>query len=352
MRLLKALVMTTAIMMMSQAAMAVDSVGAQEPREPEYREPPYASLFPATSTDVSDMDEDLLDIEEFFGGTDDSRSASCTAYCHYHIIAGANDEIHCEVPSWAYTNVVVGMNKYNQAGDEVIMCNYSPSSGWVRIGSCDLDGVVKLLVDGSDHADKIGIIKHLTCEDDDCHWKNDCDFAEFIDDFGIASGGMLRMYGRGQYDEIWGSQFSDSHLEGEYVNGKEGDDWIYLTHDNCTTPIGVGGWGGDHIFGSSHSDDIWADDVGMSVGAGTDYVSADGGDDYIYLGYGDIDVGHGGARSDEIWGGPGYNDRLYGEEGDDFLHGGTGEADRCVGQAGGYDHCDTECEVRIECNAY
>ena len=349
MRLLKALLMGTAIMIMSQVVMATDIAGAQEPREPEYREPPYANLFPATS-----VDEELWDIEEFFEGGDDSRSASCSDHCHYHTSLGENVEIHCEVPSTAFTNVVVGMNRYVEAGESVIMCHYEPLYGWVRIGFCDLDGVVKLLVDGSSDADKIGIIKNAVCENgEDCYPVGDCDFGDFIDDFDWETMGRLAINGQGQYDEIWGSQYGDAYLKGEYVNGKQGDDWIFLSTDNCNTPIGVGGEGSDRIYGTSKDDDIWADDVGMPDGAGSDNVEGYGGNDYIYLGYGDNDIGYGGTRSDEIWGGPGDNDHLYGEEHNDYLKGGTGEGDYCHGGLTSWgDHCDVECETRIACNAW
>ncbi len=362
MRLLKALVMATAIMIMSQAATAVDSVEVHEMPELVYREPPYANMFSPISTDVSDMDEELLDIEEFFGGADGSRSGSCTGYCHYNFnSAGVAEEIHCEVPSTFWPSaVVVGMNLYDEAGDQVIMCMYNPfaGGGWGRIGTCDLDGVVKLLVDGSSGDDKIGIIKHEKCETDPCHWQNDCDFGEFISDFETESGGSLKMYGQGGCDWIWGSQYSDDWLKGEYVVGLKGDDSIGLEGDDLTCigghPSALGNEGSDFIYGSLYGDYVWADDIGMTIleGAGGDRVNTFGGSDYLYMGDGDWDWAYGGGRHDYIWGGPGNHDRLFGQGEDDWLFGGPGYGDRCNGQAGGYDHCDVECETRIECNAF
>ncbi len=355
MRLLKALVMGTAIMMMSQVVMAVDSVEVHEMPELVYREPPYANMFPATS-----VDEELWDIEEFFGEADGTRTASCEDECHYHYDAMGNYEIHCEVPSWAWTNVVVGMNKYSEDG-EVIMCTFSWGH-WNRIGSCDLDGVVKLLVDGSSHDDKIGIIKTGRCENgEDCDPVGDCDFGDFIDDFDYDLGGQLRMYGRDDCDWIWGSQWSDYALEGEYVFGMEGDDVIELENNDVSCidghPSALGGAGDDIIWGSVNSDYIWADDVGMTIlqGAGGDVVRGQAGSDYIYMGDvddGEYDYCQGDDRTDYIWGTAGSN-YLYGNDSNDWIYGGTGNDDYCHGGTTSFgDHCDQECETRVACNSW
>lgn len=356
MKLLKAMVMGTAIMMMSQVVMAVDSVGVNEMPELVYREPPYANMFSPTSTDASDMADEWWDNEEFWESDDDTRSASCTDYCHYNTISGVNDEIHCEVPSTFYqSDTIVGMNRYNEAGDQVIMCMYNPIQGWVRVGSCDLDGLVKLRVDGSSGENNIAIIKTAMCETDPCDEDNDCDFAEFINDFSTDNDGELHMDGKGACDGIWGSQYSDMQLIGEYVTGLEGDDYINLTADDVTCvgghPSALGNEGSDMIHGAyDHPDHwgdyVWADDVDVSLGAGTDHVYTYDRADYIYLGYGDWDTAKGGDDVDCIWGGPGNYDHLWGGNGNDHLFGGDGGGDWCKGEVG-YDEC--VCETRIDC---
>ena len=306
----------------------------------------------------------MWDIEEFFGVADDSRSGSCTDYCHYNNVAGVNDEIHCEVPSTFWPSaVVVGMNLYDEAGDQVIMCMYNPfaGGGWGRIGSCDLDGIVKLRVDGSSGDDRIGIIKkNETCETDPCNSQNDCDFAEFINDFSTDNDGELHMDGKGGCDGIWGTQYWDMQLIGEYVTGLEGDDYINLTADDVSCvgghPSAHGNEGSDTIHGAYYHPDhlgdyVWADDQGIALGAGSDHVYTYERSDYIYMGYGDWDMARGGGSPDFIWGGPGDNDHLWGGFGNDHLFGGAGGGDWCNGNVG-WDQCDTGCHVRIDCEYF
>lgn len=118
--------------------------------------------------------------------------------------------------------------------------------------------------------------------------------------------------GLGGKDDVRGSPQADD-LTGEIVRGYEGNDEIWLTINNVTTPIAWGGENNDTIHGSALGDSI----------------QGDNGNDTIY--------GNGGT------------DTLYGENGNDVLYGGTGDGDKLydgynydtLSDSGGSgDHCD------------
>ncbi len=337
MRLLKAMVMGTAIMVASLLTVSGGIAAAQEGPGPEYREPPYASLFLTNGN----MNDEWWDNEELWGGTDDDDL--CDGVCSH-----VGDTIFCEVPTWAAQLVAVGMDLW--AADKVIMCHYL-SGAWVRIGSCRLDGLEKLRVEGSSHDDNIGIIQEAgTCESSPCNPVNDCDFGEFTDDF---ESGYLRMYGNGGCDEIWGSQWDDDRLEGEYVWGMEGEDWIYLEDDDVTCvnnhPTALGNEGRDWIYGTAYNDYIWGD--WCDADHGSDRVWSYGGSDIVYLGSGGNDYVWGGDGDDFLNGGTGVNDFIYGQNGDDTLWGGPMLQDTCHGGSGD-DLCHVSCEVMDSCHPF
>jgi len=259
------------------------------------------------------------------------------------------DEILCTVPEGSALNTAVGI-KY-EVPDRVHVCSYV-AGAWVETGWCDIGTRVKLRVLGMNNSrDSIGVIRHV--------WGEgaggailpgaDCNFNEFKDVFeplGVGDPAYLKIYGRGQYDWIYGSQFDDFYLSGEYVDGRESDDKIYMTNNEIGTfasyTSAFGDYGADRITGSASPDDIWADNPSIATKAegGKDWANGAGGDDYVRGAWFNDEL-YGGAGADSIYGGDelgvdgtsddgdllygdGGRDTIWGMDGRDRLRGGTG----------------------------
>lgn len=252
----------------------------------------------------------------------DDTDGSCWGACQYISSGGTPVAIRCYVPeqSSVLGNVSATGFAYYDSGNanfddepnRIIMCKRVPVTDttyeWVRVGYCDRDSLTVLTVFGMDAAstaarDVMGIVRYQLNDDGSSSTPivgEDCNFGNFTS---VFESGSLNMYGRGYHDEVYGSQYDDAYLEGEYVNGLEGDDEIHLDNDEGGTygySIGQGDDGYDEIWGTITADDIYGDDE---------------------------------------------NDAIYGNDGNDTLSGGVG-TDGCSG-GNGTDTCD--CEVEYYC---
>jgi hypothetical protein len=345
MKLLATLVCAFAVLAFADPALAQDDEITDEPEE---------IFWPFIVGEGDSLgDVEWADVEE----EESYPDGTCWGDCHYHSIPGAPPhEIHCVINEHSYLNSVVGL--HIASTDRVVMCNYDESAGsWVRIGYCDRDSIVKLLVDGKSDDDAIWVVKN----EDTTPSGTNCDFKDFTN---VFESGWLKISGLGDCDKIYGSQYADTELRGEYVYAFEGADYLYLTDDELTCvsgyPTAHGRQGADYIYGTASSDLIWGDIVDVSSGAGSDVLYGYGSADALSAGYGNDRV-YAGRGADSLWGGP-DRDRLWGEEddydyilggtGDDYLlSGGAGDFDVCDGEAG-WDVCDATCESRPNCESY
>ncbi|MFO8082590.1 MAG: calcium-binding protein [Armatimonadota bacterium] len=309
------------------------------------------------------------------GGT----RGTCGGACYYLTSNNVPYAIRCNVPEQS----VIGGNlsatgfayydgddpDFDDEPNRIIMCKRVPYQfggqivyEWERVGYCDRDALVDLRVYGMDAAstaarDVMGIIRYQLNDDGTSSTPivgEDCNFATFTS---VFEGGALKMYGRGYHDEVYGSQYDDSYLNGEAVTGLEGDDYIVLDNDEGGTygySIGLGDDGSDDIYGTLTADDIYGDDpTDYWYNGGDDYISGSRGNDLLRGSYLDDEI-LGGQGADQIWGGDGIddlhggdeNDVIYGGAGDDFLWGDLG-TDACSG-GNGWDYCDCETEVYCE----
>ena len=291
--------------------------------------------------------EIIAELGEAYEDADEPGSrGTCTGVCHYNYSGNDPVEIQCDVGAGSSVNTIVGRD-YHSVNDKIIMCNYVYLFGiwqWIRVGSCDRDSITKLLVNGNDDDDAIVIVDPATPLPG-----TGCDFKVFTSAF---EAGWLKVYGQDGCDAIQGSEYDDYHLEGEYVEGEGGDDYIQLTNNDVTCaavggiPKAHGQEGSDEIYGTEITDYIWADYPVISAGSGLDYVDGEQGNDQVAGGYRDDEI-YGGYGNDQLWGGA-DDDVLYGEENDDFLYGGDGDGDVCNGGSGA-DTCDEACETQVSC---
>jgi hypothetical protein len=340
---------------------------------------------------TSDSAEEWASAEDSEAAMTPLTTPTCLAngWCHYHLDASSNPyEIHCLVPEGSALNTAVGY-KYEVA-DRVHVCTYV-AGAWEERGWCDVGALNKMRIDGMNSSrDSIGIVRSV--------WGEgaggailpgaDCNFNAFKDTFEPfgGDGAYLKIYGRGMYDWIYGSQFDDVDLSGEYVDGREGDDTIHLTDNEIGTfdthTSAFGNYGADTIYGSASVDDVWADnpDIATKAQGGMDYISGGAGgggtstgdylrgawfNDTIYGGdgvdyiYGGDELGTGGSDNGDFLYGDNGDDTVYGMDGRDELHGGAnddhlyghdnptsdndGMYDRCWGDTGNDDCvCDWE----------
>jgi len=140
--------------------------------------------------------------------------------------------------------------------------------------------------------------------------------------------GSFDSEGDGDIDTIFGNGGHDE-LEGEYVIGGEGSDYIYSSetlpvHGHFTL-IAAGGPGNDVIFGTTGADFMFGggDNDEISGAGGADFISGGNGDDELDSIEENENVLIVGAS---LYGGDG-NDILQGGSGDDYLNGGNGNDD-------------------------
>ena len=137
-------------------------------------------------------------------------------------------------------------------------------------------------------------------------------------------------------------QFASDGVNAIVINGRNGNDWIWIEDTvtaNATINAGLGndrvkgGGGNDTIFGDKGNDRLRGgagNDI-ISGGVGNDWAWGDDGDDTVH---GDVGNDHvlGGLGNDLVYGDAGQ-DAVDGNEGDDTLWGGLGH-DQLHGGAG------------------
>ncbi len=285
MRLLKALVMSMAIMMMSQAAMAA-----------------YGGI--CTSS----------------GGT-----IECTNTTHTAFIVGENT---------------------SEDIDMVIVCAVV-SGQWAVVGWADYDDDSCLEIDGNYHDEEITMVE-TTGTESLCDYENDVHASAFPsywfeegifvhgnegDDTIYGSYRDEYLYGDSENDTIEGNDGDDIIRGGygtDYLYGDDGVDYIYGEGGTDTIE---GNAGGDYLYGGDDDDDIWGGD-------GNDYMEGNDGKDDMWGGAND-DILWGGAQSDKLYGEDGEDD-LYGEGGTDLCNGG-------VDVAGDFCDWSPSCNTFINC---
>ena len=293
--------------------------------------------------------EDLLDVEledqDCDDAWDDDEGGGEIDTWECGVAGGDRPYLICTYGNTLSTvthHIVVGKTADS---DEVMMCA-STDGGltWVRRGYVDRD-YTTLKIYGNTAKDNIKIQRTAY------YYSAICDFDAWFTSAEIA---YLYMYGQGNYDVVSGSDNGDSHLEGETVNGYDGNDHITLTRVSGYTPSAAGGTGHDYIVGTNYQDWIWGGDGVYSDTIygldGDDELGGGEGDDTIYGGNGD-DWIEGGSGDDTIYGdddddiiqGESGNDTLSGGDGCDYLYGGTGATD-CCGTEGNGGYCVSGCE--------
>jgi len=137
-------------------------------------------------------------------------------------------------------------------------------------------------------------------------------------------------------------EFASADVTGIVINGRNGNDWIWIEDTVLANATINAGFGNDRVKGGGGNDTI-TDDKGndrLRGGAGNDTISAGAGNDWAWGDDGDDSV-HGDWGNDHVLGGLG-NDLVYGDagqdavdgnEGDDTQYGGLGH-DRLHGGAG------------------
>jgi len=217
------------------------------------------------------------------------------------------------------------------------MCYYDPdNSVWEIAGESDFGDTYKLYVEGSDAHENISIVRYAQSD-------VNCPMEAFTNrfDYTVSSSRVLRIRGNGGLDSIYGSQYGDSHLSGERVYGRQGNDKIYLDNDNVTYPYAYGGPGSDTITGTASDDYIWGDDEGTGVGEADTIYGLDG-TDYLSGVYG-CDLIIGGNGRDFLWGGDG-EDALW----PDLQNVNLNYVDTCYGNGGEINQC-IQCEIYSNC---
>ncbi len=274
MRLLKAILMATAIMMMSQAAMA--------------------------------------DICTLSGTTImcDNNTSQYTDYRIGKLVSDVVDRIVvCARISGTWTQV--GIETYNDLTTTYMIvdgCQYSERIEVVRNTATTMD------CDEASSSEVTGIPTDWLIEGYEIYGDEEDDII-----FG-SDHANERLYGEGEDDEIYGYGGAD------YLYGGDGNDDLYGGDgvDNIWGEIGVdyieGNAGGDYLYGGAGTDYIHGND-------GEDYIEGNGGADNLW-GEADDDIIKGGLKDDDLYGGDGDDD-LSGDAGDDDCDGEAG-ADTCA----------------------
>ncbi|MFO8071161.1 MAG: calcium-binding protein [Polyangia bacterium] len=236
------------------------------------------------------------------------------------------------------------MGKY-EAYDMIFMCFYNETDAAWEVGGFSFFGTaVQLSIDGNSGGEYFWIQRYA-----DELAGGECKFDDFTDRFDhqYGPGHVLTVDAAAGTDYIYGSQYGDHALYGERVDGREGDDRIYLQTDSVTYPVAYGGPGEDLIYGTFKPDYVWGDDVG-EYGTG-DYIYGYEGNDKLAGVFG-ADVVVGGDGRDELWGGEGGNDELH----PDQIDVNTGYIDTCHGGAPDPPDPETDecwdCEIPDSCN--
>ncbi len=267
MRLLKALLMATAIIMMSQAAMAG------------------------------------------FGGI-----------C---VVSGTTTT--CTLATNTYYRVGEDTSDVN---DMVYVCAFiAASDEWERVGWADYDDEDTLIIVGSALDEEITMAETMSTNDV-CDYGGSLYVKAFPSDWFEEA--IIVEGGEGD-DDIYGSyrgEYLYGDGDDDLIEGNDGEDFIYGVGG---VDYLYGGDDIDYIEGGSENDTIEGNECGdyLYGDTGNDYVYGNEGDDYIE-GNGGRDHLYGDAGGDEIWGGL-ATDWLYGGDGDDFLYGEDGAADLCDG---------------------
>ncbi len=302
MRLLKALIMGTAIMMMSQAATAVDI---------------------CTKT-----------------GNVITCDNSTTGYTDYRIGRLRHPE---KVAIVVCANI---SGTWTQVGIE----SYAETDTWMDVIGCNAGETVEVVLntatlmdcDEGESSEVMGIPADWfedgyeidTGEGEDRIIGSDHSYEWLCGgsqtDRIMGNAGDDNLYGGDGVDYIWGGDGDDS------ICGGNGDDFLY--GDDGDDDI-MGEDGNDTIEGNADDDNIWGGDD-------SDIIEGNAGDDTIEGGAG-IDYIWGGDDADEISGDAG-DDELHGGRGDDMLTGGTG-TDSCWGDTD-WDGCVCDWEDPLTCN--
>ncbi len=301
MRLLKALIMGTVIIMMSQAAMAVDictTSGTTIVCDNTYDYTNYR--IGKLADEVNDYIVVCANIggtwtqvgrESFVSGT----TSGMEIYgCQYgetiEVVRNTSTTLDCETEGSEVTGIpdswfLDGYQIYADGGDDRII--------------------------GSDHT-----LEYI--------------YGEADDDRIMGYAGLDKLFGGDGVDTIWGGDGDDE------IEGGAGNDYLYGDDDVDTI---YGGTGDDRIEGNADGDYLYGDEGGDLIygGSGDDYMWGDDGNDRMW----------GRAGNDIMRGGVG-NDLLYGGDDDDDLYGDGGGNDDCDGEAGA-DTCDLSCEGTSSC---
>lgn len=311
MRLLKALVMGMAIMMASQAVMAVD-------------------ICTGTTTIVCD-----------------NSSEHFTNYVIGRLVDEEDDAIVvCANISGTWTQV--GIQPYLDG-----------TTAWMEVYGWYDDETVTVVVDTNTTMDcDDGAESEVTGIPEDWFidgyeiWVDEGDdritgsdhtleylYGEGGDDRIMGFDGVDYLSGGGGADTIWGGDGNDDILGGDGADYLYGDDGVDTIE---------GGAQGDYIEGNADGDFLYGDD-------GADYIYGGTGNDEIY-GYDGKDWLYG-EDGDDIMHGGLLKDRLYGGAGDDDLYGELGSGDICDGGSNntpvppGGDYCapSTSCDTFNGC---
>ncbi len=300
MRLLKALVMATAIMMMSQAAMA-------------------NICWDGGNYIVCDNDGPDYDLWKVGKSLTTSEVFACAYFgLSWHLVGWADytDEGALYINGSNYTETVNVVDNVSDVCDMDynVYAEKLPSDWFNYIYVMGNSG--SNIITGSYRDERIdggtgpGTLNGMAGDD----WIRGNRYGDII--YGGDGDDILE--GRDGNDTIYGEDGNDD-IEGgpgaDWISGGSGDDEI------------DGGYDGDRIYGNSGNDTIWG-------GYGRDRLWGNSGGDEIH---GDED-----------------NDMLYGGTGDDILWGDAG-GDTCDGEAPnppdpGEDACDCEIESNCETN--
>jgi Ca2+-binding RTX toxin-like protein len=140
----------------------------------------------------------------------------------------------------------------------------------------------------------------------------------------IGNGGSDHIYGEAGDDVIYGAGGKAGADVIDFLDGGDGNDYIYGGENAGATEILIGGNGDDHLYSESGIDEIYGGNGNDYIDGGgdTDLLFGDAGNDEMHGGDGP-DTMNGGSGDDLMSGGSG-TDKLAGEEGDDILYGGQG----------------------------
>jgi Ca2+-binding RTX toxin-like protein len=252
------------------------------------------------------------------------------------ICTTVGSDIVCDNNTSQYTDYRIG-KLVHDTKDAIVVCARI-SGTWTQVGIENyVDGTTFwMTVDGCQYSERIEVVRNtattLDCDEASSSEVTGIPAAWFIEGYAIygdeeddtifgSDHTKEYLYGEGEDDEIYGYGGDDFLYGGDDSDdlyGGDGVDHIW------------GGSGGDYIEGNECSDYLYGGDDGDLIwgGIGDDHMWGDDGNDRMW-GEDGGDTMRGGVGNDLLYGGDG-DDRLYGEVGANDLCDGEDDTDYCA----------------------